>query len=221
MSFSRWATPCCVFGGKPCDCVKECSIDLGQFIFCCPQWVALGEIASLSPVTVASQLNRSLKKRRRESGGRKLPVWRRQDQKRRTQSQRSSRIKLSSSGLHMLHSGLMLHPPGHLLVRFHSCCTYLHVGAPHNMWLSWRRRYWSFSVYCPLLPCESPCGKWLICLLSRWLFSLCVWELAVVNLCSVFVGVLAVKYLTLSLHRHILISLIVLFVDSNAGLITK
>lgn len=45
------------------DCEREYSIDLGQFIFCCPRWVALGEIASLSPVIVASELKRSKKKR--------------------------------------------------------------------------------------------------------------------------------------------------------------
>lgn len=42
-----------ICGGEQSDCEGEYSIDLGQFIFCCPRWVALGEIASLSPVIVA------------------------------------------------------------------------------------------------------------------------------------------------------------------------
>lgn len=49
---------------------ERVGIDPGQFIFCCPWWVALGEIASLSPVIVASELKRSKKER----GGRRKPL---------------------------------------------------------------------------------------------------------------------------------------------------
>lgn len=49
---------------------ERVGIDPGQFIFCCPWWVARGEIASLSPVIVASELKRSKKER----GGRRKPL---------------------------------------------------------------------------------------------------------------------------------------------------
>lgn len=81
------------------DCEREYSIDLGQFIFCCPQWVALGEIASLSPVIVAPELKRSKKKGERLgekatclTGARASPP------QRLPQSHGNTRIKLSSFG---------------------------------------------------------------------------------------------------------------------------
>lgn len=56
-------------------------------------------------------------------------------------------------------------------------------------------------------------------LLSPAPMGIALWE--VVNLSPVFEGGLAVKYLTLSLQRHILISLIVMFDDSNAEWIAE
>lgn len=69
------------------------------------------------------------------------------------------------------------------------------------------------SLACSVLtPCVSLCVR----VFERERVRVCVCLICVLSL-----GGLAVKYLTLSLWRRTLISLIVLFDDSNTGLIGK